>query len=75
MSCLTKWQLKVLPMKATTVWTDVIGASQQEFSYAPCHQERVDNFTGIHLQLTGTLACSEAFSTSIVHLMNISSCN
>lgn len=48
--------LKVLPMRASTVWTDVMGASQQEFSYAPGHQERVDNFTGIHLPLTGTLA-------------------
>lgn len=43
-------------MRASTVWTDVMGASQQEFSYAPGHQERVDNFTGIHLPLTGTLA-------------------
>ena len=62
-------------MKASTVWTDVMGASQKEFLYAPGRQERVDNFTGIHWPLTGTLACSEAFSTSIVHLMNISSCN
>lgn len=39
------------------------------------HGERVDNFTGINLPLTGTVACSEAFSPSIVHLMNVSSFN
>lgn len=57
------------------MWADAIGASQQEFSYALGHGERVDNFTGINLPLTGTVACSEAFSPSIVHLMNVSSFN
>lgn len=65
----------VLPTKNGTLGADAIGASQQGSFYALGHQERVDNFIGIGLSLTGTLVCSKALSASTVNLTNISSCN
>lgn len=75
MCCLKKWGLKSTACKKECSVGSVLGASQQGFSYALGHQERVDNFIGINFPLAGSLAHSEAFLISIVHLMSISNCN
>lgn len=64
--------LRVLLVQKGTVWADVLGASQQGFSYALGPQERVDDLIGINLPLTGSWAHSVAFFISIIHLMSIS---
>lgn len=67
--------LRARPVEKSTVWADVLGASQQGSSSALGHPEIADNFIGTRFPLTGSLVCSEAFSKSRAHAMNMSCCN